>query len=64
MRNIELTVTEWQSLSDLQQKIKQEVSCADRAKFLLLGLIAEKAGNLVVTFEGRLQLREHDGKPS
>ena len=64
MRNVELTDSEWQSLNDLQGKINNEVSRSQRAKFLLLGLIAEKAGNLVLTFEGRLQLREYNEKLS
>lgn len=62
MRTINLTTPEWQSLSDFQEKIKNELSCTHRAKFLLMGLIAEKAGNLVLTFEGRLQLREYNSK--
>jgi len=62
MRSIDLTVPEWQSLKELQEKIKKELSCAHRAKFLLLGLVAEKAGSLVITFEGRLQLREYNSK--
>lgn len=62
MRTIELTFSEWQSLSHLHGRTKADLPGAHRAKLLLLGVIAEKAGNLVVTFEGRLQLREHNSK--
>lgn len=60
MRSIQLTAAEWQSLNGLQDKLEKAIPIAHRAKFLLLGVIAEKAGKLVVTFEGRLQLREHN----
>ena len=59
MRNIVLTSTEWLSLSHLQKKSDEVIPNTHRAKFLLLGVAAEKAGKLVLTFEGRLQLREY-----
>ncbi len=62
MRSIQLTTAEWQSLNGLQDKLEKAIPIAHRAKLLLLGVIAEKAGKLVVTFEGRLQLREYNGK--
>ena len=62
MRSIELTAAEWQSLNGLQDKLEKAIPIAHRAKLLLLGVAAEKRGKLVVTFEGRLQLREHNGK--
>ena len=60
MRSIQLTTAEWKSLNGLQDKLEKAIPIAHRAKFLLLGVIAERAGKLVVTFEGRLQLREHN----
>ena len=62
MRTIQLTTSEWQSLNHLQAKSEIVIPGAHRAKLLLLGVVAEKAGKLVVTFEGRLQLREYNGK--
>ncbi len=64
MRTIELTDSEWQSLSDIHQKIKKNITSSHRAKFLLLGLASEQTGSLVITFEGRLQLREYQSKTS
>ena len=64
MRYIELTTSEWQSLTHLQNKSENVVPGAHRAKLLLLGVVAEQAGKLVVTFEGRLQLREYNSRTS
>ena len=61
MRNVDLTSSEWFSLSQLQKKSDEVIPDSHRAKFLLLGVVAEKAGTLVLTFEGRLQLRENFG---
>ncbi len=61
MRSIELTAAEWQSLNELQDKLEKAIPAAHRARLLLLGVAAEKGVKLVVTFEGRLQLREHNG---
>lgn len=60
MRPIDLTVSEWQSLNHLPTPSDEAIPGAHRAKFMLLGIVAEKAGKLVLTFEGRLQLREHN----
>lgn len=60
MRSIQLTTSEWQSLQQIKISSENAIPGAHRAKFMLLGIAAEKAGKLVVTFEGRLQLREYD----
>ncbi len=60
MRSIELSAREWQSLQQVKAGNETEIPIAHRAKFMLLGVVAEKVGKLVVTFEGRLQLREYD----
>ncbi len=62
MRSIQLTAGEWQSLNGLQDKLEKAIPIAHRAKLLLLGVAKENGGKLVVTFEGRLQLREYNGK--
>jgi len=62
MRPIDLTISEWKSLGHLQDNSGQAIPRSDRAKLLLLGIVAEKAGKLVLTFEGRLQLREYNNK--
>ena len=62
MRSIQLTDAEWQSLNGLQDKLEKAIPIAHRAKLLLLGVAAQKGGKLVVTFEGRLQLREYNSK--
>jgi hypothetical protein len=64
MRAIELTASEWQSLIQLRGNADNGIPISHRAKLLLLGVVANKGGKLVVTFERRLQLREHGCKAS
>lgn len=62
VRTIDLTTAEWSSLRQLPADLEHGgVPAAHRTKLMRLGVAAEKAGNLVATFEGRLMLREHIG---
>jgi hypothetical protein len=60
MSAINLTAPEWQSLNRLFTKQENDIPSTYRSKLMRLGVVAEKAGRLVVTFEGRLQLRDYN----
>lgn len=60
-RPIDMTALEWQLLNDLWiSSGEDDIPNTHRVKFIRLGVAAEKAGKLKVTFEGRLQLREYN----
>jgi len=59
-KSLDLTAAEWRSLSQLTTDTRGEHIPSDhRSKLIRLGVAAEKAGRTVVTFAGRLMLREH-----
>lgn len=60
MRPIDLTDSEWQSLNRLYSRGETDIPSTHRVKLMHVGFAAQKAGRLVVTFEGRLQLREYN----
>jgi hypothetical protein len=57
---LDLTAAEWRSLGQLMIDTRGEQIPSDhRSKLIRLGVAAEKAGRTVVTFAGRLVLRQH-----
>jgi hypothetical protein len=57
--SLDLTAAEWCSLAQLMIDTRGEQIPSDhRSKLIRLGVAAEKAGRTVVTFAGRLVLRE------
>jgi hypothetical protein len=58
-KSLDLTAAEWRSLGQLMIDTRGEQIPSDhRSKLIRLGVAAEKAGRTVVTFAGRLVLRE------